>query len=70
MQLQPAAKDFAVVDGDVEVLKMQGLLPRTVKINDLQLHLLLRHHVQMLVLRYYRLKMVMLFESFGEHLDG
>ena len=47
MQPQLVAKDSAVVDDGVEVLRMLDLLPRMVKINDLQLHLFPHHPDQM-----------------------
>ena len=46
---QLVVKDFVVVDGDVEVSRMQDLLLKMAKINDLQLHLYHHLHVQMLV---------------------
>ena len=48
--LQPlAAKDFVVVDGDVEVSRMLDLHLKMAKINDLQLHLHHHLHARMLV---------------------
>ena len=49
MLQQLVVKDFAVVDGDVEVSRMQDLLLKMAKINDLQLHLDHHLHAQMLV---------------------
>ena len=46
---QLVVKDSAVVDGDVEVSRMQDLLLKMAKINDLQVHLHRHLHVQMSV---------------------